>query len=319
MDEDCWLSEEDAHGLCPCHDFDLGSVGSIGGNAIGGNIELPQVDPGSGGSDVMEKYEHSEKEVAASGDTSLPTGRKSSKHKPMTGGIAGALVMAMALSTNVRPVDSLEMSESVRPSVQNRRSSILRWPSWVPVISELQEKGILSNTKLVGPRWYYGVPAEYCPEGNRLNGLLGREKAFQWYRDLVAETKHDEYLIPEIEKSAFFVQGKRLEGSQENVCTLANGKMVAARQRDYLVDSGSSYHVVGDDDITPEEEKTIRKLKTPLYLEAANGSTVATHEMKAYVKDLDLHVKAQRIASAVVSWSSGQRGQVQLCLGLFRT
>ena len=58
------------------------------------------------------------------------------------------------------------------------------------------------------------------------------------------------------------------------------------------MDSGSSYHVVGGDDITTDEMETVRALKRPLDLDTANGGTKATLKILAYVKVLDLSVKA---------------------------
>ena len=71
------------------------------------------------------------------------------------------------------------------------------------------------------------------------------------------------------------MKGKWLEDSLKQVCS-AFGGYCSLQQRDYLVDSGSSHHVIGDNDVTTDEMETMRALKRPIILDTANGETRAT-------------------------------------------
>ena len=149
----------------------------------------------------------------------------------------------------------------------------------------------MSNVKLQKSRRRTGIPADLDgSEANRYNGLRGHDQAYKLHCELVADrsTGSDN---AEMKKSDFFVKGKRLEDSLQRIYSALNGQC-NLQQRDHLVGSGSSYDFVGDHGITRDEMKTIRLMKRPLILDTANGETRATCEILAYVKDLDLCVKA---------------------------
>ena len=79
------------------------------------------------------------------------------------------------------------------------------------------------------------------------------------------------------------------------------------------MDSGSSFRVAGDEDITTDEVETIRALATSMALDIANGETRATlREGLGYLRD---GYHPCRLASFVVSWLAGQGRRMQLHLG----
>lgn len=46
-------------------------------------------------------------------------------------------------------------------------------------------------------------------------------------------------------------------------------------ERLFIVDSGASYHLVDEDDLSEWERKTITKLKKPITMQSANGEVTA--------------------------------------------
>ena len=67
----------------------------------------------------------------------------------------------------------------------------------------------------------------------------------------------------------------------------------ADADREYLVDSGASFHLIGKDVCLPHELKTRRKRPSPISLFTANGTVSVTEEINIYVADLGIHVWAQ--------------------------
>ena len=63
-----------------------------------------------------------------------------------------------------------------------------------------------------------------------------------------------------------------------------------ATLRNFILDSGASFHLMPRTDLTPEERKTLRYLSQPAELHTANGIVYAFYECEVYVHDLDTKV-----------------------------
>ena len=62
--------------------------------------------------------------------------------------------------------------------------------------------------------------------------------------------------------------------------------------RTYVVDSGASYHIMSNSDLTEHERESIRKLNPPIPLQTANGLIQAKSAVKIHIIELDLEVEA---------------------------
>ena len=71
-----------------------------------------------------------------------------------------------------------------------------------------------------------------------------------------------------------------------------NKACTAKSSREYVVDSGASFHLISKADLTKAERITLRHAKDVQYLATANGQVVAREEVDVYVQDLDLTVTA---------------------------
>ena len=95
-------------------------------------------------------------------------------------------------------------------------------------------------------------------------------------------------------------------------------------EREFVVDSGSSMHVVSKKDFNRAELETVRISKNPTMLVTANGEVLAREEATVYVRELDLFVTVMLLENtlAVLSlgkiceefacsyhWTSGQKRQ----------
>ena len=69
-------------------------------------------------------------------------------------------------------------------------------------------------------------------------------------------------------------------------------------QREYIVDSGASYHTVAINDLTEQEIRTIRSLEKPITMETANGEIVADSEADIVIHYLEITVTAVVVPSS---------------------
>ena len=61
--------------------------------------------------------------------------------------------------------------------------------------------------------------------------------------------------------------------------------------REYIVDSGASFHLVNITDLTRQEMKTKRKIR-PIHLQTANGIVTVDHKVRVFVHTLGIYVWA---------------------------
>ncbi len=78
-----------------------------------------------------------------------------------------------------------------------------------------------------------------------------------------------------------------------------------ADARTYIIDSGSSFHVVSRSDMTERELRTITRLRKPIEILTANGQLELTETCQIYVKDLKVQLRAYILEDTVALLSLG--------------
>ena len=121
------------------------------------------------------------------------------------------------------------------------------------------------------------------------------------------------FKLKEHEKAAFF-------SSPENRCHLASS--LKPEEREFVVDSGASMHMISKKDLSEAEMDTLTKSCSPTIVIIANGEVQTQEEAIVYVKELDmfLTMKVLENTPAVLSlgklcdengysyeWISGQK------------
>ena len=76
--------------------------------------------------------------------------------------------------------------------------------------------------------------------------------------------------------------------------------------RQYIVDSGESYHLISRPLLTPSERRTLRRLIRPIPLQTANGIIVGKYEAEVSVRELGIKVKVVVLGDAPPVLSLGQ-------------
>ena len=64
-------------------------------------------------------------------------------------------------------------------------------------------------------------------------------------------------------------------------------------EREVVVDSGPSMHVLSKKDLSSDEMETLRRSRSPTTVVTANGEVQTNEEAQVYVHDLDLFVTVQ--------------------------
>ena len=80
--------------------------------------------------------------------------------------------------------------------------------------------------------------------------------------------------------------GRRVETCQEYV--QASASTLKQEEREFVVDSGASMHMVSKKDLNKAELETVRVSKNPTTVMTANGQVLTREETSVYVKQLDL-------------------------------
>ena len=100
--------------------------------------------------------------------------------------------------------------------------------------------------------------------------------------------------LKEHERATFF-------SPLENRCLLASKFKLG--EREFVVDSGASMHVISTKDVSDAEMDTLTKSCSPTIVITANGEVQTHKEAKVYVKELDIFLTVQVLENtpAVVS------------------
>ena len=76
--------------------------------------------------------------------------------------------------------------------------------------------------------------------------------------------------------------------TQENV--VASRSDSEHEEREFIVDSGASLHLMSKCELTSGETDTIRRSKEPTLITTANGKAESTEEVTVHVNDMDVSV-----------------------------
>ena len=122
------------------------------------------------------------------------------------------------------------------------------------------------------------------------------------------------YKLKEKDKTTFF--------STAEECVLPAASTKEPEEREFVVDSGASMHIVSKKDLNSAELDTMRISRNPSTVMTANGEVQTREEVTVYVKELDLFVTVMLLEEipAVLShgklcedhgfsyhWTSGQK------------
>ena len=123
--------------------------------------------------------------------------------------------------------------------------------------------------------------------------------------------------LQETDKATFF--------SATNEWCLPVPSVIKQEEREFLVDSGTSMHMLSRKDLNSAELKTVKVSESPTTVVAANGEVQTKEEATVYVKELDLFVSAKLLEDSLAvlflgelceahgysyDWTSGQKPQL---------
>ena len=88
--------------------------------------------------------------------------------------------------------------------------------------------------------------------------------------------------------------------------SVANATPAAISQRSFIIDSGATFHLVSEDDLTSKEKSRVRKSGAPMDMQTANGSVTAKSEVEVFGKDLGVTVTAYTLPEVPPMLSLGK-------------
>ena len=103
--------------------------------------------------------------------------------------------------------------------------------------------------------------------------------------------------LKEKNKAAFF-------SSPENRCHLAS--TLKPEEREFVVDSGASMHMISKKDLSEAEMDTLTKSCSPTIVIPANGEVLAHEEATVYVKELDIFLTMRVLENTPAVLSLGK-------------
>ena len=105
------------------------------------------------------------------------------------------------------------------------------------------------------------------------------------------------FKLKEHEKAAFF-------SSPENRCHLAS--TLKPEEREFVVDSGASMHMISKKDLSEAEMDTLTKSCSPTIVITANGEVQTQEEAIVYVKELDMFLTMKVLENTPAVLSLGK-------------
>ena len=103
--------------------------------------------------------------------------------------------------------------------------------------------------------------------------------------------------LKEHERAAFF-------SSPENRCHLAS--TLKPEEREFVVDSGASMHMISKKDLSEAEMDTLTKSCSPTIVITANGEVQTQEEAIVYVKELDIFLTMKVLENTPAVLSLGK-------------
>ena len=126
-----------------------------------------------------------------------------------------------------------------------------------------------------------GEPHERSPNAPKFEDRSREETEWQELgaREAAWKLAKHVFKLKEHEKAAFF-------SSPENRCHLASS--LKPEEREFVVDSGASMHMISKKDLSEAEMDTLTKSCSPTTVITANGEVQTQEEAIVYVKELDM-------------------------------
>ena len=148
------------------------------------------------------------------------------------------------------------------------------------------KKAIARHTKIrdQNPSLGYicpGEPHEGSPNAPKFEDRSQEETEWQeqGHREAAWKLAKNVFKLMEHERAAFF-------SSPENRCHLAS--TLKPEEREFVVDSGASMHMISKKDLCEAEMDTLTKSCSPTIVITANGEVQTQEEAIVYVKELDM-------------------------------
>ena len=126
-----------------------------------------------------------------------------------------------------------------------------------------------------------GEPHERSPNAPKFEDRSLEETEWQELgaREAAWKLAKNVFTLKEHEKAAFF-------SFPENRCHFASS--LKLKEREFVVDSGASMHMISKKDLSEAEMNTLTKSCSPTIVITANGEVQTQEEAIVYVKELDM-------------------------------
>ena len=126
-----------------------------------------------------------------------------------------------------------------------------------------------------------GEPHQRSPNAPKFEDRSQEETEWQEQgaREAAWKLAKNVFTLKEHERAAFF-------SPPENRCLPAS--TLKPKEREFVVDSGASMHMISTKDLSDAEMDTLRKSCSPTIVRTANGEVQTHEEATVYVKELDI-------------------------------
>ena len=166
------------------------------------------------------------------------------------------------------------------------------------------KKAIARHTKIrdQNPSLGYicpGEPHERSPNAPKFEDRSQEETEWQELgaREAAWKLAKSVFKLKEHEKAAFF-------SSPENRCLPAS--TLKPEEREFVVDSGASMHMISKKDLSEAEMDTLTKSCSPTIVITANGEVQTQEEAIVYVKELDIFLTMKVLENTPAVLSLGK-------------
>ena len=166
------------------------------------------------------------------------------------------------------------------------------------------KKAIARHTKIrdQNPSLGYicpGEPHERSPNAPKFEDRSREETEWQELgaREAAWKLAKNVFKLKEHERAAFF-------SSPENRCHLAS--TLKPEEREFVVDSGASMHMISKKDLSEAEMDTLTKSCSPTIVITANGEVQTQEEAIVYVKELDMFLTMKVLENTPAVLSLGK-------------
>ena len=144
-----------------------------------------------------------------------------------------------------------------------------------------------------------GEPHERSPNAPKFEDRSQEETEWQELgaREAAWKLAKNVFKLKEHERAAFF-------SSPENRCLPAS--TLKPEEREFVVDSGASMHMIRKKDLNSAEMDTLRKLCSPTIVITANGEVQTHEEATVYVKEMDIFLTMKVLENTPAVLSLGK-------------